>query len=225
MSNETKKQQVAAAALDYVKAGDTIGVGTGSTVDHFITILAKNKTRIEGAVASSKTTQSQLESHGIAVFDLNQTGDLPVYIDGADEANAALQLIKGGGGALTREKIIAAASRQFICIIDNTKQVRTLGAFPLPVEVIPMAQSMVARKISILGGTPRLRLTDGGTSFITDNNNIILDIIGLDMKEPIAMETQLNQIPGVVSVGLFALRPADILLIGTDKGVTTHTRG
>ena len=221
MTNQDKKQQAAEAALKYVNAGDVIGVGTGSTVNYFIAALGESGIQIEGAVASSKATQGLLESRGICVFDLNAVDDLPLYVDGADEATETMYLIKGGGGALTREKIVAAASRQFVCIIDDSKRVSVLGKFPLPIEILPLAQSFVARQLAILGGVPRLRMRDSEQYFITDNDNRILDVSGLDITNPIAVETQINQIPGVVSVGLFAQRPADVLLVADNKEVVT----
>lgn len=211
---ELKKQQVAHAALTYVVPDTVIGVGTGSTANYFIDALAAIKHTIEGAVASSQATAERLKSHGIRVFDLNGVGELSVYIDGADESSQYLHLIKGGGGALTREKIVAAASKQFVCIADESKLVDVLGKFPLPIEVIPMARSYVARKLVALGGNPVLR-----EGFTTDNGNIILDVHGLQIAEPVKLETELNNITGIVENGLFARRPADILLLGTDNGV------
>lgn len=211
---ELKKQQVAHAALTYVVPDTVIGVGTGSTANYFIDALAAIKHTIEGAVASSQATAERLKSHGIRVFDLNGVGELSVYIDGADESSQYLHLIKGGGGALTREKIVAAASKQFVCIADESKLVDVLGKFPLPIEVIPMARSYVARKLVALGGNPVLR-----EGVITDNGNIILDVHGLQIAEPVKLETELNNITGIVENGLFARRPADILLLGTDNGV------
>ncbi len=216
MSQNLYKQQAAEAALAYVPEGAIVGVGTGSTVNFFIDALAKQKYRIEGAVSSSEASSSRLRQHGISVLDLNAVGDIPLYVDGADEANAFGQLIKGGGGALTREKIVAEAAEKFVCIMDDSKLVKLLGKFPLPVEVIPMARSLVARKIVKMGGSPQWR-----ENFITDNGNVILDIHHLSIAEAIKWETALNQIPGVVSNGLFALRPADILLIGSGQGVET----
>ncbi len=214
MTPDDKKKQVALAALDYVEVGTIIGVGTGSTANHFIDALASIKHKIDGTVASSEATAKRLKSHGIPVFDLNTVDEISVYIDGADEANHHLHLTKGGGGALTREKIVAAVSKKFVCIADDSKLVEILGAFPLPVEVIPMARSHVGRKILELGGQPVYR--DG---FVTDNGNIILDIYHLQIAEPVKLETQLNQITGVVTNGLFAIKPADILLLGSDNGV------
>lgn len=212
---DNMKKQAAEAALAYVEGG-IIGIGTGSTVNHFIDALAGIKGRIEGAVSSSIASSQRLESHGIQVFDLNAAGELSLYVDGADESNRQLQLIKGGGGALTREKIVAAASRQFVCIADESKLVDVLGAFPLPVEVIPMARSYVARELVRLGGTPVWR--DG---FVTDNGNLILDVQGLSIQEPAALEQQINNIAGVVTVGIFALRAADVLILGTPEGPRT----
>jgi ribose 5-phosphate isomerase A len=211
---ELKKQQVANAALTYVVPDTVIGVGTGSTANYFIDALAAIKHTFEGAVASSQATAERLKSHGIRVFDLNGVGELSVYIDGADESSQYLHLIKGGGAALTREKIVAAASKQFVCIADESKLVNVLGNFPLPIEVIPMARSYVARKLVALGGNPVLR-----EGVITDNGNIILDVHGLHIAEPVKLETELNNITGIVENGLFARRPADILLLGTDNGV------
>jgi ribose 5-phosphate isomerase A len=213
MSQEDLKRVAAEAALKYLPDGGIIGVGTGSTVNHFIDLLAKIKGRFDGAVSSSEASTARLKSHGIPVLDLNTCGDLEVYVDGADESNHQLQLIKGGGGALTREKIIAGASRKFICIADESKLVRVLGAFPLPVEVIPMARSFVARRLVKLGGTPVWR--DG---FVTDNGNLILDVRGLEILEPAKLEDAINRIAGVVTVGLFAHRPADVLILGTPSG-------
>jgi ribose 5-phosphate isomerase A len=218
MNQDELKQQVAEAAIEYVEMGAVIGVGTGSTANHFIDALAKIKGRIDGTVASSVASAQRLKSHGIPVMDLNQVGQLSVYVDGADETNAFLHLIKGGGGALTREKIVAGASDKFICICDESKLVRVLGAFPLPIEVIPMAQSFVARELVKLGGIPELR-----AGFTTDNGNIILDVKGLEIMEPCKLESAINNIPGVVTVGIFANRPADVLLLGTASGVVTKT--
>jgi ribose 5-phosphate isomerase A len=220
MNQDLKKQRAAEAALEFVSDGEVIGVGTGSTVNFFIDALAPLKGRIAGAVSSSEASTQRLRAHGIEVLDLNSTGELGVYVDGADEATRALELIKGGGGALTREKIIAAASRRFVCIVDEQKVVERLGRFPLPVEVIPMARSLVARELARLGGEPVLR--DG---FVTDNGNQILDVRGLDSADPAALETAINQITGVVTVGIFARRPADVLLVGTGAGVVTLARG
>ena len=216
MNQDEMKKQAAMAALEYVEAGGVIGVGTGSTVNHFIDALAAVKSKIEGAVSSSNASTERLKAHGIPVIDLNAAGELNLYVDGADESNHHLQLIKGGGGALTREKIIAAASKKFVCIADSSKLVDVLGEFPLPVEVIPMARSHVARQLVKLGGTPMWR-----EGFVTDNGNLILDVHHLNIMEPIKLERQINDIPGVVTVGLFALRPADVLILGSEKGAQT----
>jgi len=218
MTPDEKKQAVAAAALEYVESGWVIGVGTGSTANHFIDGLARIKGRLEGAVASSNATAERLKQHGIPVFELNATGDLPLYVDGADEATKHLRLIKGGGGALTREKIVAAASRKFVCIADDSKLVGVLGRFPLPVEVIPMARSYVARQIVLLGGQPVLR-----ENFKTDNGNLILDVHNLNITNPVELEEKLDHLAGVVTNGLFARRPADVLLLASDQGVKTLT--
>ncbi|MDD9885824.1 MAG: ribose-5-phosphate isomerase RpiA [Gammaproteobacteria bacterium] len=220
MTAAEQKQAAARAALDYVSAGDVIGVGTGSTVNYFIDALGEARGRIEGAVASSEATRARLQALSIPVLDLNAAGGLALYVDGADEANPRLQLIKGGGGALTREKIIAEAAESFVCIVDESKQVKVLGAFPLPVEVIPMARSLVARELVKLGGVPEWR--DG---FVTDNGNVILDVRRLDITEPAALEDRINRIPGVVTVGLFAHRPADVLLVGVAAGVRVEKSG
>ena len=215
MSNaEQKKQAVARAAIEYVEYDDIIGVGTGSTVDYFIEYLKPLKNKISGTVASSISTKEKLEANGIRVLDLNEVSDIPIYIDGADEVNPNLQLIKGGGGALTREKIIAGASNKFLCIVDESKVVDVLGKFPLPIEVLPMARSFVAREIIKIKGMPIWR-----EELITDNGNIILDINHLDIIEPIKLEKELNQIPGVVTVGLFAARGADKVLVSNDNDV------
>lgn len=210
------KRAAAQAALDYIEMGDVVGVGTGSTANFFIDGLAKIKSKIDGSVASSEASAARLRAHGITVLELNQVGVLPVYVDGADEATRNLHLIKGGGGALTREKIVAQASDQFVCIADRGKLVATLGEFPLPIEVIPMAQSLVGRHIAALGALPELR-----AGFTTDNGNLIIDARNLRIDNPLEMERRLNQIPGVVTVGLFALRGADVLLLGTESGVET----
>lgn len=214
MQQEEQKRLAAEAALDYVEAGSVIGVGTGTTVKYFIAALARIRQRIEGAVASSNETEALLKAGRIPVVDLNSTDELPLYVDGADEANRHRFLIKGGGGAVTREKIVAAASRRFICILDASKLVDVLGSYPLPVEVIPMARSYVARRIVKLGGQPEWR-----NGMITDNGNVILDCRNLPMLDPPAMETALNNIPGVVSNGVFAQRAADVLLVGDVRGV------
>lgn len=216
MTQDEQKRAAAAAAIEYVPAGSIVGVGTGSTANYFIDALAKIKNKIEGAVASSDATAQRLKQHGIEVMDLNNVSDIPVYIDGADEITENLHMIKGGGGALTREKIVAAVARKFICITDQSKLVNVLGNFPLPVEVIPMARSYVAREIVHLGGHPALR-----QGFITDNGNVILDVHGLSILNPVELEGTLNQITGVVTNGLFARRPANTLLLGTDSGVRT----
>ena len=216
MTQDEMKKAAARAALEYIESGTIIGVGTGSTANHFIDALAQIKGKIDGAVASSNATAERLKKHGIAVLDLNATGGLSLYVDGADESTRHLHLIKGGGGALTREKIVAAASKTFVCVADESKLVDVLGAFPLPVEVIPMARSYVAREIVKLGGEPMLR--DG---FITDNGNVILDVRGLMILNPVELEEKLNNIVGVVTNGLFARRPADVLILGTAGGVKT----
>ena len=220
MTQDELKQAVAQAAADYVAqtapAGSIIGVGTGSTANFFIDALAPLKNRYKGAVASSEATRKRLEGHGISVFDLNDVEDIPVYVDGADEIDAGLNMIKGGGGALTREKIVAAVAREFVCICDGSKLVDTMGKFPLPVEVIPMSRAHVARELARLGGTPVLR-----EGFITDNGNLILDVKGLTITDPKGLEAQINQITGVVTNGLFAVRPANLLLLGTADGVRT----
>ncbi len=214
MDSDSKKRLAAEAAIDHVEAGSTIGVGTGSTVNHFIDALAKVKGKIDGAVSSSEASTARLKGHGIPVYDLNACGELGLYVDGADEATRHLHLIKGGGGALTREKIVAAASRKFVCIADDSKLVDVLGNFPLPVEVIPMARSYVARELLKRGGQPVLR-----EDFVTDNGNLILDVHHLEILDPVALERDLNQIVGVVTNGLFAARPADLLLLGGEAGV------
>ncbi len=215
MNPQDKKRIAAEAAIDYVKPDSIIGVGTGSTVNYFIdSLAAKMNGQVKAAVSSSEASSERLRGHGIRVVDLNEIGKLDLYVDGADEANAQLQLIKGGGGALTREKIVAAASDQFVCIADDSKLVDVLGAFPLPVEVIPMARELVAGALRALGGDPRLR-----NGSITDNGNQILDLHGLEINDALDLETRINQITGVVCVGLFAHRPADVLILGTDDGV------
>ena len=218
MTPDDMKKMAAQAALEYVETGTVIGIGTGSTANHFIDGLAAIKHKIDGTVASSEASAKRLEAHGIPVLDLNSVDELSVYIDGADEANHYLHLIKGGGGALTREKIVAAASRKFVCIADESKLVDILGAYPLPVEVIPMARSYVARELVKLGGQPVYR-----EAFTTDNGNIILDVHNLEIMEPVRLEEELNNVPGVVTVGIFARRPADVLLLGTPEGVKTLT--
>lgn len=215
MTQDEMKLQVAQAAISYVVPGTIIGVGTGSTANFFIDELAKIKSKIDGAVASSEATAKRLTAHGIPVLDLNSVDEISVYVDGADEADAGLHLVKGGGGALTREKIVLAVAKQFICIADQSKKVGVLGKFPLPVEVIPMARSYVAREIlKRFGGEPVYR-----EGFVTDNGNIILDIHGLSIVDPVKLETELNNIVGVVTNGLFAARKADVLLLGTPNGV------
>ncbi len=217
MTQDEMKRAVARAAIEYVPAG-IIGVGTGSTANYFIDELAHIKGRIDGAVASSVATAERLKKHGIRVLDLNEVGELEVYVDGADEITRHLAMIKGGGGALTREKIVAACSKKFVCIVDQTKLVDVLGRFPLPVEVIPMARSYVARQLVKLGGSPVLR-----AGFTTDNGNVILDVHNLNILDPVALEGEINQIVGVVTNGLFARRGADVCLIGTPDGVQTLT--
>jgi ribose 5-phosphate isomerase A len=216
LSQDELKQQVAEAAIEYVKSG-IIGVGTGSTANYFIEALAKVKHKIQGAVASSEATAQRLKSHGIEVFDLNAIDGMDIYVDGADEITEHMHVLKGGGGALTREKIVAANAKKFICICDETKYVPVLGKFPLPVEVLPMARGYVARQLMKLGGQPMLR------DFTTDNGNIILDVHGLIISDPIQMEAEINQIVGVVTNGLFAARPANTLLLATHDGVKTIT--
>ncbi len=214
MSQDDKKKKAAEAAIKFIEDDSIVGVGTGSTVNFFIEELAKIKARIEGAVSSSVASEELLKIHHIPVLPLNSVIEIPVYVDGADEATKHRHLIKGGGGALTREKIVAAASNKFVCIIDDSKLVPMLGEFPLPVEVIPMAQSYVARQIVKLGGQPILR-----EGFTTDNGNIILDVHNLKIQDPVELEEKLNHIAGVVTNGLFAQRPADILLIASENGV------
>lgn len=218
MTQDELKQAVGRAAIDHMRGG-IIGVGTGSTANYFIDALGAIKGRIDGAVASSEATATRLKSHGIPVVDLNSAGELEIYVDGADEITEHFAMVKGGGGALTREKIVAACSKKFICIADASKLVAVLGKFPLPVEVIPMAQSYVAREIVKLGGQPRLR-----EGFTTDNGNVILDVYGLSIVDPVSLETTLNQLVGVVTNGLFARRGADVLLLGTPDGVKTYSR-
>jgi len=220
MTQDELKQAVASAALDYIRPhldeNTVLGIGTGSTANLFIDSLAALRGQINATVASSDASTERLRQHGIPVYELNTVNQVDFYIDGADETNAALQLIKGGGGALTREKIVAAVARTFICIADESKLVHTLGEFPLPVEVIPMARSYVARELVKLGGDPVYR---EGT--VTDNGNVILDVHNFSIAQPLAMEAKINNIAGVVSNGLFALRPADVLLLGTAEGVKT----
>ena len=215
MTNTLDNQRRAAqAALPWLGQHEVVGIGTGSTVHHFLDFIAADRGNLKAVVSSSNQSTRRLEAAGIPVVDLNEVGQLPVYIDGADQTNSARQLIKGGGGALTREKIIAASSQVFVCIVDATKLVLTLGTFPLPVEVIPMARALVAGRLTAIGGRPVLR-----AGYITDNGNQILDVHDLVIKDPVALESALNQIPGVVTVGLCAQRPADVLLIGGDAGV------
>jgi ribose 5-phosphate isomerase A len=217
-SQDEMKKQAALEALSYVESG-IIGVGTGSTVNHFIDGLATVRDSIEGTVSSSTASTARLQGYGIPVLDLAQAGRLDLYVDGADESNHRLELIKGGGGALTREKIVAAASRRFVCIADESKLVDTLGGFPLPVEVIPMARGLVTEELAALGGRPALR-----EGFITDNGNLIIDVHGLRITAPVELEQRINDIPGVVTVGLFAMRPADLLILGTPDGPRTVHR-
>ncbi|SEH08645.1 ribose-5-phosphate isomerase RpiA [Candidatus Venteria ishoeyi] len=214
MTPDDKKKQVALAALETVEMDTIIGIGTGSTANHFIDALAGIKHKIEGTVASSEASAERLRSHGIPVLELNNVNEISVYVDGADESNKHMHLIKGGGGALTREKIVAAASKRFVCIADDSKLVDVLGKFPLPVEVIPMARSYVARELVKLGGKPIWR-----DNFVTDNGNVILDVHNLEITDPVALENELNAITGVVTNGLFARRGADILMLGSDNGV------
>ena len=211
---QNQKRQVAEAALSHVRSDSVLGVGTGSTVNCFIEALAASGMRIEAAVSSSEASTRLLESHGFEVRDLNLAGTLDLYIDGADEFDAYRRLIKGGGGALTREKIITAASRKFVCIVDESKKVGVLGRFPMPVEVIPMARSFVARQLVAMGGQPELR-----QDFITDNGNVILDVHNMDLIDPVSIEKQLNNLPGVVTCGLWALRPAEVVLMATASGI------
>ncbi len=222
MTQDEMKQAVARAAIEYVPTGEIIGVGTGSTANFFIDELGKIKDRIKGAVASSEATAARLKSHGIQVLDLNDVESMSVYIDGADEITPHGAMIKGGGAALTREKIVASVARSFICIADGSKLVDMLGAFPLPVEVIPMAHAAVARSLKALGGETRLRMKDG-KPLLTDNGCMILDVIGLKIANPAELEAKINNIVGVVTVGLFAQRGADIALLGTAEGVKKLT--
>ncbi len=218
MTQDELKRAVAVAAIAYVPDDCIVGVGSGSTANFFIDELGKIKHKIRGAVASSEVTAQRLQGHGIKVVSLNDAGSLPVYVDGADEITRHLHMIKGGGGALTREKIIAAASKKFICLCDGSKLVDVLGKFPLPLEVIPMARSYVARQLVVLGGQPQLR-----EGFTTDNGNLILDVRGLNILNPVELEATLNNIAGVITNGLFARRGADVLLLGTATGVQTLT--
>jgi ribose 5-phosphate isomerase A len=214
MSQSRLKIEVARAALKHVEAGMVLGVGTGSTVNAFIDELESSGTRLEGAVSSSEETTRRLKGIGVSVLELNHTGDLDVYIDGADEVDGHRRLIKGGGGALTREKVIAGASRRFVCIVDASKRVEVLGEFPLPVEVIPMARSFVARQLRKLGGQPELR-----EDFTTDNGNVILDVRNIDLVDPGKIESAINDIPGVVTCGVFAHRGADTVLVASESGI------
>jgi ribose 5-phosphate isomerase A len=216
MSQDTNKRRVATAALSYIKDGMALGVGTGSTVDIFIELLQPLAAKLGPVVSSSERSTRRLAEYGVRTADLSSTGDLDLYVDGADEATKHRHLIKGGGGALTREKIVAAASRRFVCIIDETKLVPTLGKFPVPIEVIPMAQSYVARQMIKAGGQPIWR-----EGFVTDNGNHIIDVHNLKIANPLELETRFNQIAGVVTVGIFANRPADVLLIGGAGGIKT----
>lgn len=224
MTQDELKQAVARAAIDYVVDGEIIGVGTGSTANFFIDELAKIKDRIKGTVASSEATAARLRGHGIEVYDLNEVESIAVYIDGADEITDSGAMIKGGGAALTREKIVASVSKQFVCIADGSKLVQTMGAFALPVEVLPMARVAVMRKLTALGGTPRVRTRVGSDDiFITDNGGEIIDVAGLSITDPVALEAAINQIVGVIAVGLFAARGADVCLLGTADGVKKLT--
>ena len=218
LSQDDLKRAVAKAAIEYVPVDSIVGVGTGSTANFFIDELAKIKHKIRGAVASSEASAKRLQGHGIEVLSLNDAGDIPVYVDGADEITRHLHMVKGGGGALTREKIVAASSKKFICVCDASKLVDVLGNFPLPIEVIPMARSYIAREVVKLGGQPKLR-----EGFTTDNGNIILDVHNLQIMNPVELEAALNQLAGVVTNGLFARRGADVLLLGTPDGVKTMT--
>ncbi|MBS1269220.1 MAG: Ribose-5-phosphate isomerase A [Gammaproteobacteria bacterium] len=214
MSQDKPKIAAAEAALDFIETGMVVGVGTGSTVDRFIAALPKVKGKIDGVVASSNATEEKLRQQNLTVMTLDRSGDLPLYVDGADEATRHRSLIKGGGGALTREKVIAAASEKFVCIVDPSKMVDVLGAYPLPVEVIPMAKSYVARQLVKIWGQPMLR-----QGFDTDNGNLILDVRNLDIPDPVKLEQSINQIAGVVANGIFARRGADMLLVGSESGV------
>ncbi len=219
MTQDDLKQAVAREAIRYVVDDAVIGVGSGSTANFFIDELGKVKNRIAGAVASSEKTTERLKRHGIRLLDLNGVDELPVYIDGADEITEHLAMVKGGGGALTREKVVAAVAKRFICIADESKLVPVLGKFPLPVEVIPMARAYVGRQMVRLGGQPKLR-----EGFTTDNGNMVLDVWGLSILNPVELETAINNVTGVVTNGLFARRGADVLLLGTQSGVKTMTR-
>jgi ribose 5-phosphate isomerase A len=224
MSQDAGKRAAAEAALKYLVPGEPLGVGTGSTVNFFIEALAARRADVPAAVSSSEASSARLKAIGIPVVDLNNAGTLSLYVDGADESDAHLRLIKGGGGALTREKIVAAASRTFVCIVDESKLVPVLGKFPLPVEVIPMARSYVARELVARGGQPVLRETPAGQPFTTDNGNVILDVRNLRITDPVGLETDLNQLAGVVSVGLFARRPADLLIAGAPGGAVRELK-
>jgi ribose 5-phosphate isomerase A len=223
MTQDELKQAVARAARDYVAdrlpVGAILGVGTGSTANFFIDEIASIKDRLGGTIASSEATAKRLEGHGIRVLDLNDIDAIGIYVDGADEIDASMAMVKGGGGALTREKIVAAVAGTFVCICDATKRVKTMGGFPLPVEVIPMARAYVSRELTKLGGTPKLR-----EGMVTDNGNLILDVHGLSITDPVGLEERINQIVGVVTNGLFAQRGADVLLLATADGVQTHVR-
>lgn len=220
MTQDEFKQAVARAALAYVVDGAIIGVGTGSTANFFIDELGKIKDRIQGAVASSEVTAARLKSHGIPVFDLNEVDSMPVYIDGADEIDASGAMIKGGGAALTREKIVASVASQFVCIADGSKLVDVLGRFPLPIEIIPMARAVVSRRLTALGATPSLRMKEG-QPLVTDNGCWLIDAAGLRITDPRALEQTINEFPGVVTVGLFARKAADVCLLGMVDGVKT----
>lgn len=216
---DASKQNAAEAALEYIQNNDVVGVGSGSTVAFFIRSLARIKHRIEGAVASSQVTAQQLKANNIPVIPLNQVLEIPVYIDGADEIDSKLRMIKGGGAALTGEKIVSSISKKFICICDESKQVQQLGKHPVPIEVIGLAQSFIARKLAALGAVPRLRMKDRDVPFVTEYGNSILDVSGLEMDNLCSLEKRLTTWPGVVTVGLFCCRPADVLVIGYDKSV------
>ena len=224
MTQDELKQAVARAAIDYVVKNEIIGVGTGSTANFFIDELAKIKADIKGAVASSEATAARLRGHGIDVFDLNDVAEIAVYVDGADEITKDGAMIKGGGAALTREKIVASVSKRFVCIADGSKLVGVMGKFALPVEVLPMARAAVTRELAKLGGQPKLRLKPGtDEAFITDNGGMLIDVAGLSITDPVALEAKINQIVGVIAVGLFAARGADVCLLGTAEGVKTLT--
>lgn len=223
MTQDELKALVAQAAADYVlkhvPQGAVLGVGTGSTANLFIDAMASSRDRFAGAVSSSEASTRRLQSHGFDVLDLNDVDTIPVYVDGADEINSQGHMIKGGGAALTREKIVASVATTFVCIADGSKRVPVLGAFPLPIEVIPMARAAVARALAALGGQPRLRMTKEGGIAMTDNGNVIIDVSGLQITDPVDFEQRVNQIPGVVTVGLFAARGADVVMLGTEQGV------